>query len=203
MDNSNPLAGLLNPSGMSMPGIPGMPGMGGGSTTPSMPGSNPYDQPPPSINSALHSAKTLGHINEQQLLQSSLEAVVSTAELKLLRPLQKESFLCSAKCCDDETGSQQNFQRCQQKCNINVQRASQMFQHELQRFQQRIQRQAADCQESARDMQLSGSSDGGAEKVYKECTDQVFGKNRRLIPELNARLTTMLTPQTSPPIPPM
>ena len=174
--------------------LPGMPG----STTPSTPGSNPFDRPPPTIDSALKSAKQLGHINEQQLLQSSLEAVASNAELKLLRPLQKESFLCSAKCCDDETGTQQHFQRCQQKCNTSVQRASQMFQHELQRFQQRIQRQAQDCQESARDMQMGGASDGGAEFFYKECTDKVFSRNRQMVPELNARLATMLAPQTPP-----
>ena len=163
-------------------------GLGNGPT-------NPFNQPPPSMNSALNSAKQLGHINEQQLLQSALSGVVESMEKSHLRPLQRASFVCSTECCDDTNSTQQNLQRCLQKCSVNVQRANQAFNNELQRFQQRIQRQAQECQESARDMQMGGTSENDTQLKYKACTDRVFANNRVSIPDLEKRLSTMLTPQ--------
>ena len=190
MDTSN-----INPSGLAGLGIPtptnSIPGIIGNSANTNP---HPFNQPPPTMQSALNSAKSLGHINEQQLLQNSLSSVVESIEKSHLRPLQRESFLCSAKCCEHTDSTQQSFQRCLQNCNLNPQHAQQAVQHELQRFQQRIQRQQQDCQESARDIQMNGTSESDTQKYFKECTDGVFARNRQLIPDLQSRLNKMLTP---------
>ena len=147
------------------------------------------------MDSALDSARKMGHINEQQLLQNALTGMIDTVEKSKIRPLQRESFVCSVTCCDDPDSTQQSFQRCIQKCNINVKRASQAFQHELNRFQNRMQRQTQECQESARDWQMGGAKEADVQQRFKDCTDRVLGRNRQAIPELKQRLDSMLTPQ--------
>lgn len=81
-------------------------------------------------------------------------------ELKQRRfkPLQKNAYLCMAKCCDG-TGSQQELQQCFEKCNQPVQQASQFYQAETQRFQQKVQRCASACQDSAQDMMAGYAPD--------------------------------------------
>jgi hypothetical protein len=192
--NSPNLAGLAGLTSSTLPGnsIPGLP-----TTSPlNQPGTNPYNLPPPTMSSALDVAKGLGHISEQQLLQNSLTSIVNTIEQTRLRPLQRESFVCSAKCCDDPNATKQTFQHCLQNCNLGVQRANQSVQHELQRFQQRIQRQAQECQESARDMQMGGANDTDTQTHYTECTEGVFARSRGMLPELRSRLGALTVMKT-------
>ena len=178
------IPGLMMPPASPIPGL-NIP----------QPNSNPYNRPPASMASAFDQAKQLGHISEQQLLQNALSSIVNSIEQTKLRPLQRQSFMCSANCCDDLTATTETFQRCLQKCNIPVQRANQGVKNELQRFQARIQRQAQECQESARDMQMGGGSTSDAQNHMNECQERIFAQSRGLIPELRNRLNLLVTPK--------
>jgi len=76
---------------------------------------------------------------DQLKLQNAFTATIGKLEKTVLWPVQKESYMCSARCFDNIDTSE-SLQRCQQACQQNPQAASQIMQQEVNQVQQQIQR---------------------------------------------------------------
>eukprot|EP00882_Tetradesmus_deserticola_P031899 GHRQ01036080.1.p2 GENE.GHRQ01036080.1~~GHRQ01036080.1.p2 ORF type:complete len:111 (+),score=46.54 GHRQ01036080.1:170-502(+) len=79
----------------------------------------------------------------------TLEAAMDDLQRKNLIPLQKESFLCAAKCCDKHS-DMQALQQCTVNCQAKVQSAHQVLYGNLEDFQKRFQRCLMRCQDQAK-----------------------------------------------------
>ncbi|KAK3262352.1 hypothetical protein CYMTET_28788 [Cymbomonas tetramitiformis] len=91
-------------------------------------------------------------------LQRATERMVEDVVNKVMRPLQKEAFLCSAQCCDSNT-SVKGFEQCTTACNGRVQQAEQLVTAEIQGFQARLQRCAQRCQDVMQDRAIDVGND--------------------------------------------
>ena len=78
--------------------------------------------------------RALGHVSEQTMLRQEMESLTNGIERRNMRSMQKQSYVCSAACCDDEDSTAQQFQRCMKTCSLPVERANAIFQNEMQRF---------------------------------------------------------------------
>ena len=90
----------------------------------------------------------------QQRLQEAFRRADEDLKARRFKPLQKQGYLCMAKCCDAD-GNQEALQQCFARCNQPVEAAGQLYQAETQRFQGRIQRCASACQDTAQDLMQS------------------------------------------------
>lgn len=82
-----------------------------------------------------------------------------------LIPMQREAFLCSARCCDAAAKApgggpdgMRALQECASHCSAPVQAAQQVSAAAVQDFQARFQRCAARCQDLARESLPSGGA---------------------------------------------
>ena len=82
-------------------------------------------------------------------LQKQLEQFTDSLDKTTFRPLQKKTFDCSSKCCDDTKQSHETFQRCIQNCAVTMQEKETVVNNELQIFQQKVQRCAQTCNDKA------------------------------------------------------
>eukprot|EP00118_Oscarella_pearsei_P009880 m.58095 g.58095 ORF g.58095 m.58095 type:complete len:91 (+) comp34788_c0_seq3:207-479(+) len=69
----------------------------------------------------------------QQRLSSAVENHANELEVSTFRPIQKEAFVCSAKCCD-LPGDKEHVERCLQACLMPVSHAQQYIDAEMQQF---------------------------------------------------------------------
>jgi hypothetical protein len=95
-----------------------------------------------------------GAQQSQLRLQEAFRKADEEIKHRRFKPLQKQGYLCMAKCCDSDA-TQEALQQCFAKCNLPVEQAGQLYQAETQRFQARIQRCASACQDTAQDLMQS------------------------------------------------
>lgn len=67
-------------------------------------------------------------------LQSALERASDAIDTKLLRTKQKDTFLCSAKCCDTES-KRANLQSCLERCSRPMMEVEQKVHYIFEDFQ--------------------------------------------------------------------
>ena len=79
-------------------------------------------------------------------LRNAVETLISGIDKGHLRGLRKESFLCSAKCCDS-ADTHENLQACVDVCQRKVAEAENLLAAELQQFQGRLQRCVLACKD--------------------------------------------------------
>lgn len=108
------------------------------------------------------------HIMEA--LQKQLEDFTDELDKRTFRPLQKKTFMCSSKCCDDTKQSQEHFQRCIQQCTMEMQQKEATVNNELQVFQQKVQRCAQACNDKAQSF-IESSGMETAQRKAMECID--------------------------------
>lgn len=82
----------------------------------------------------------------EERLRNAVEALIGTVDKTHLRGLRKESFLCSAKCCDT-TDNHEALQMCVDNCQRKVAEAENIVSSELQQFQGRLQRCVLACKD--------------------------------------------------------
>eukprot|EP00882_Tetradesmus_deserticola_P010138 GHRQ01010713.1.p2 GENE.GHRQ01010713.1~~GHRQ01010713.1.p2 ORF type:complete len:142 (+),score=64.22 GHRQ01010713.1:282-707(+) len=130
-----------------------------------------------------------------QKLQSTLEAAMDDLQRKNLIPLQKESFLCAAKCCDKHS-DMQALQQCTVNCQAKVQSAHQVLYGNLEDFQKRFQRCLMRCQDQAKDSLPSTPQEQDMEKAQDQimacmdlCAVEYTGKVGKLKADVGARLS--------------
>mmetsp|Transcript_6138 Transcript_6138/g.10658 ORF Transcript_6138/g.10658 Transcript_6138/m.10658 type:complete len:135 (+) Transcript_6138:113-517(+) len=126
-------------------------------------------------------------------IQSDVDAIVDKIEKKLLRPQQKEAFLCSAKCCDS-AGTNVQLQQCMKTCSSKVQRIEQVVSGEMSQFQQNLTRCSQRCQESAQERLYVGGGQPSQKEIEKaqaemeKCVGQCTDQYRSTIPKMSDRI---------------
>ncbi|GBG27633.1 Protein FAM136A [Hondaea fermentalgiana] len=83
-------------------------------------------------------------------VQQAVGDLLESLEKQRIRPMRKEAFLCSAKCCDSAVGNEQ-LQNCVQECQRKTAQTESIISQELETFQQRLQRCAMGCNDRAQD----------------------------------------------------
>ncbi|BDA40906.1 probable protein FAM136A [Coccomyxa sp. Obi] len=81
--------------------------------------------------------------------QKALLRMVGELQRKHINPLMKESFLCSAACCD--LNDDRELQRCLDNCQQRAQAAKEFIENRMQDFQARMQRCMQRCQDLAQE----------------------------------------------------
>lgn len=124
-----------------------------------------------------------------------------------LIPLQREAFLCSARCCDAAAKAQvggadgmRQLQECAARCSHPVEAAQQVSYGAVQDFQARFQRCAARCQDAARESLPSGSGAPPSQKevakaeeklkacLERQCAEEFLGKVGKLRADIEGGL---------------
>lgn len=83
------------------------------------------------------------------LCVQTIESTMDEMQRTNLIPLQKEAFLCSAKCCDKHK-QMENLQNCTVNCQQKVHAAHQVLYGQLEQFQERFKRCLQRCDDLAR-----------------------------------------------------
>ena len=82
----------------------------------------------------------------QMRLQSAVDSMIQNISKNHIRPMQKQGYLCSAKCFENNNISDQQLEHCIQSCGHKVQSCSAAVQNEMNNFQARLQRCSQVCQ---------------------------------------------------------
>merc|ERR1719468_628379 len=95
-------------------------------------------------------------------------------------------FRCSANCCDNQSLSQTDMQRCLETCSAPAQKADQYMQGEMQDMQDRFQRCAMACADKEKDQGLNSSqlNKAAMETCVAECGDEML----KLLPTYTTRM---------------
>ena len=97
-------------------------------------------------------------------LQARMTSLDGELDQKVMRPMSKAMFTCSASCCDEPRASQKDFARCTERCSEKIQQVQATIQVELEQFSSRVQRCLAACQDKAQ----TRVSDVGVDKARAE-----------------------------------
>jgi hypothetical protein len=84
---------------------------------------------------------------KQEKLQQSVDSLIDNIDKQHFRSIRKNTFLCSANCCDTAPSHVQ-LNECVNKCEERMVTAESILQNELNQFQQRLQRCALSCRDS-------------------------------------------------------
>lgn len=123
-----------------------------------------------------------------------MEKMVGVLDKQHLRPLQKDSYLCMAKCCD-AAGTPADLQQCCAGCEQTVRVAEQAVQVSLNDFQSRLQRGIQRCQDRAQEMLPASPSDkdvAKAQDFMANCAADCAQEYERQIPKLQAQIADRL-----------
>lgn len=102
-----------------------------------------------------------------QALQKTIETTMDEMQRTHLIPLQKDAFLCSAKCCDRHK-DMEALQQCTVNCQQKVHAAHQVLYGNLEAFQERFKRCLMRCDDAARE----GLPHNPSEKDIHKAQDQ-------------------------------
>ncbi|XP_071504164.1 protein FAM136A-like [Diadema antillarum] len=125
----------------------------------------------------------------QNRVDSGMKALLADLDNTVLRKLQKEMYLCSARCCDQASGDRQS---CIQRCQVPAQQTEEYVQKELTEFLDRLQRCTMQCQDDAKDRIRDKMSDSEEQRVRRDlegCLIKCGDKHVAMFPTLSKRLT--------------
>ena len=136
----------------------------------------------------------------QKKLMAAFQQADADIKMKKMRPIQRKSYECSAKCCSPTTSpNEETLLRCLEQCGAPLQQAAQVFQTEAQRFQQRLQRCSANCQDKAQDViggdpsKADPKTVARAEKAFGDCTASCMQEHIGMIPGLRKSIEGRLS----------
>ncbi|KAK9841274.1 hypothetical protein WJX74_002993 [Apatococcus lobatus] len=124
-------------------------------------------------------------------MRRALEAAVNRIEKSTLRPMQKEAFLCQARCCD----SAEDLNLCCNRCQGQVTAAEQLVNQQMAQFQERLQRCARRCQDTVQeklDPSPSQQQIGALQMELANCMADCAGTYEKQIPKLERDLMQSL-----------
>ncbi|PRW57344.1 hypothetical protein C2E21_4029 [Chlorella sorokiniana] len=119
-------------------------------------------------------------------LRKAMEGMVDGLDRSMMRPLQKESYLCMAKCCDSAK-DQAELQRCTASCEQRVQVVNSVINASMKEFQDRLQRCAQRCQDKAQEGLSATPSQKEIDKAQKglaNCLADCAQEYERQVPKL-------------------
>ncbi|EFN54999.1 hypothetical protein CHLNCDRAFT_134813 [Chlorella variabilis] len=132
--------------------------------------------------------------NRADGLRKSMEGMVDQLDKQAMRPLQKASFLCQAKCCDTAP-SQAALQQCCGDCEQRVVVANQIINTSIREFQDRLQRCVQRCQDKAQEQLSATPSQKEVEKAQKllsTCAADCAQEYEKQVPKLHKDITARL-----------
>ncbi|XP_041476656.1 protein FAM136A-like [Lytechinus variegatus] len=125
----------------------------------------------------------------QNKVDSGMKSLLNDLDNTVLRKLQKEMYLCSARCCDQLSGDRQG---CIQRCQQPAQQTEEYVQKELTDFLDRLQRCTLQCQDEAKDKirdNMSSSDEAKVRKNLEGCLIKCGDKHVAMFPALKTRLS--------------
>ncbi|QDZ22236.1 DUF842 domain-containing protein [Chloropicon primus] len=123
-------------------------------------------------------------------LQRAVNSVQDALENKLLRKVQKDTFLCSAKCCDT-TSTRQDLQQCLSACAQPLMETEQRVKVQFEEFQLRHQRCIQRCQDVAVENLTPSSSERDRERAgekLRKCAIECCTSYEKQIPQLQKNI---------------
>ncbi|KAK2079220.1 hypothetical protein QBZ16_002911 [Prototheca wickerhamii] len=111
-----------------------------------------------------------------------------------LRPVQKESYLCMARCCDSADSPVQ-LQQCVQRCEQSIQARHAVIQATMGDFQNRLQRCVGRCQDAAQESLPASPGDKDirkAQEMLESCAGNCAAEYERQIPKLKKTIVDSL-----------
>ena len=120
--------------------------------------------------------------------------MVGILDKQSLRPLQKESYTCMAKCCDT-AATPAELQQCCASCETLVRTAEQAVQVSMADFQNRLQRGIQRCQDKAQEMLSASPSQKEVDKAQEfmaNCAADVAQDYQKQIPKLQTQIIETL-----------
>jgi len=124
-------------------------------------------------------------------LTAALERSSDELDGKLLRTIQKNTFLCSAKCCDNRSASRVDLQQCLERCSRPLMEAEQKVKVHFEEFQLRYQRCIQRCQDVAVENLSPSSSErdrARAEASLQKCAITCCSNYEKQIPQLQKNI---------------
>ncbi|KHJ83787.1 hypothetical protein OESDEN_16510 [Oesophagostomum dentatum] len=67
----------------------------------------------------------------QQKVKNAVDSMIDEMDRTYLRDMQKQMFLCSAKCCEHKESSREAVENCVEKCNSGMKNAQKTLEREL------------------------------------------------------------------------
>ena len=127
----------------------------------------------------------------EERIHVATSEMLAEVHTKRARPLQKEAFLCSARCCDEANGDASSLQACVRSCETDVVRVSSALNRELGGLQAQLQRCLHGCQDSAATA-LGDERGAGAlaraEKAFDACASKCADALERGVPAARKRV---------------
>ncbi len=124
----------------------------------------------------------------------AMERMISALDKNHLRNLQKESYMCMARCCDT-AATAADLQHCCQECERRVQIAEKTVQVSMNDFQERLQRCVQRCQDAAQESLPVNPSDKDvtkAQDALANCAANCAQEYEKQIPKLQQTLADKL-----------
>ncbi|RLN89171.1 hypothetical protein BBJ28_00011352 [Nothophytophthora sp. Chile5] len=126
-------------------------------------------------------------------MNDAVTKMVDRLDRTILRGLQRDGYLCAAKCFENKNWSSEQLQSCVERCQMPTQQVNQFMQQEMQNFQSRIQRCAQDCQDRAQDAlpatgNPSESQIARAQKDMETCVGRCVDSHISLLPNISSRV---------------
>lgn len=120
------------------------------------------------------------------LVVQAVEHMVTHLDKAHLRPMQKDSYLCMAKCCETSPDTN-SLQNCCNQCERGVVVAQQIINSTIRDFQDRLQRCVQRCQDKAQEGLSTSPTERDVEKAQvklAECAADCAQEYERQIPKL-------------------
>jgi hypothetical protein len=128
-----------------------------------------------------------GSSSAEEKISAALNRELEVVEKESMRSMQRQAFLCSAKCCEDQQCSQEILQKCLHSCMRPMMEAEQKLKAEVEQFQGRLTRCAQQCEDECRDMLPPSASQQNMDRVQKHaerCLMKCADDNISRIPQL-------------------
>ena len=127
-------------------------------------------------------------------LQSAVEGLIDAVDKQHFRSMQKEAFLCAAKCCDAK-GSYSDMQQCVTQCQQKMSAAETVLGGELEAFQGRLQRCAVSCRDAVADKVGPNTSQTELQSLQTQvdnCTGKCVDDHIATLPAIKKRVDDTL-----------
>ncbi|XP_038071277.1 protein FAM136A-like [Patiria miniata] len=107
-------------------------------------------------------------------VDEAVTAMVNQLDQETFRPMQRDMYLKSAKCCENPTASMAEVQSCIERCSQPLQSAQNYMQSELNDFLDRLQRCGMQCQDNIKDRLQPSATPAQLDKLKDELEDCVI-----------------------------
>ena len=135
----------------------------------------------------------------QGRLQNAVDGMLQKVSTQYGRPIQRDGYLCSAKCFDSASISDTQLEQCLNQCNQRPQIMQTVLQNEMNSFQTRLQRCSQNCQDEANDMLTPEIRSNPAhpqmatiEKSMLKCSNTCVDKHIAMLPSIEAKIVAGL-----------